>query len=149
MESAKEALRRDPGTLRISLTDVAVLIPQDTRLCDHCLIHRLSEANRQALDSIAARIAAFFHWSIELDGARIRDTAKNFIAQSLHDSAIAMVDLGWIKPSFEAINWSCLPFSSQTAANDVRIFLDLNGRAYTFPFLNGATVHLNQSPRAV
>lgn len=82
----------------------------------------------------AAKVATHFHWNIDETDARLLDASRRFIALTLGDAMIAMMDLRWITLPKCTVNWSAIPICERVAANDVRVFLDLDGKAYRDAF---------------
>lgn len=101
--------------------------------CIHCFIKGSPAGQRQRLDARVQRIMIHFNWSIHACFGHVRDESNSFIAASIHDAAIAMEDLGWLKAPYESIAWFTIPPMAPAAANNIRLFLDLDGRAYAHP----------------
>lgn len=91
---------------------------------------RTSSCAKRSLTQPAAEIAAQFRWRIDAQLGHLCDATGLFIAVTLGDAMIAMLDLGWITIPSLALNQNAIPTNESIAANDVRLFLNIDGTAY-------------------
>jgi len=91
----------------------------------------MAALSHRLLTQPADEIATHFRWSLGTPLGCLLDATGEFIALTRGDAMIAMLDLGWISLQSCTVNWSVVPSQGRIAANDVRVFLDIDGTAYS------------------